>query len=98
MTTEDTIEITLKAFELAVDQGQFTSAELASQVDSPVSKETIESNLLYLQETGWLERPDNKLPMWIIGPTGEMYLSASEVESPVFRVLPSEVPHDESVR
>lgn len=98
MNHNQTIEVTTIALRLLVEYGGFGTTEIIHRSEDPLSISDVESVLQHLQEAGWIERSTDGEPTWEIGPTGQANLQCTEFDQRPFRVLPGEVPDDESVR
>lgn len=98
MNTTEVIDITSVALEMIGEQGYFSTSELMNNLESSVAKQDIETVLQYLQDAEWIERRTGEVPTWGPGPTGKVYLSSNNNYDQPFRVLPEEVPEDESIR
>lgn len=98
MNIEEAIDITSVALKMIAEQRQFSTSELMNNVERSVSKQDIETVLQHLQEAEWIERTTGEIPTWEPGPTSKTYLSSKRIDDKPFRVLPGEVPDDESIR
>lgn len=98
MNTNEIVEIVSEAIKKIKQQSHFSSTELMNDLETSVSKQEIETVLKYLQDAGWIERKTGDLSTWETGSTGNAYLSSNTGDSQAFRVLPGEVPDDESIR
>lgn len=98
MNARKTVEITRTALELVVDQGPFSTSEVISGTDCPVSNSETETVLFHLEEIGWIKKSNREPPMWVRGPSGSEYLDSSSTDHHALRVLPDEVPEDERLR
>lgn len=98
MNTNEIVEISTEAIKKTGEQSHFSARELQKDLESSVSKQEIEEVLQLLQETGWIEQKNMGLPIWESGPTGRAYLSGGVDDDQTFRVLPGEVPKEETTR
>lgn len=98
MSTDQTVQITTTALEMLVEQGSFSTTELVNRVDNSVSISEVETVLQHLQDVGWLKRTNDGVPTWTSGSAGRDHLHFRNLTQHPFRVLPGEVPDDESVR
>lgn len=98
MNIEEVIDTTSVALKMIVEQREFSTSELRNNLEHSVSKQDVETVLQHLQEAEWIERTTGEIPTWGPGPTSKTYLSSKNFEHQPFRVLPGEVPHDESIR
>lgn len=98
MNTEEVIDITSVALKMIVEQKRFSTTELRNNLEGSVAKQDLEMVLQYLQEAGWIEQTTGEIPTWGPGPASKRYLSFDSIDKQPFRVLPGEVPDDESIR
>lgn len=98
MNTQEVVDITSVVLKLIAEQRRFSSTELMNNLEGSVAKEDLESVLQYLQEAEWIEQTTGEVPTWKPGSASKRYVSYESIDNQPFRVLPGEVPDDESVR
>lgn len=98
MNPRKTVEVVRTALELVVEQGRFSTTELINHSDCALSNSETEEILFYLEDAGWIQKSGNEGMTWIKGSSGREYLGSASTDHNAFRVLPDEIPDDESFR